>query len=111
MKYYALNSTTTQMRQINKYFKFIDDFSGYYAPFPCDPMQVTLYATWLARSLNSSILNYLSVLNYFLTNNGSEQIDYCNFVFKSMIKGIRRELGDMTKCAMPILPHMLLEMF
>ena len=51
MKYYAPSSFATRMVQINKYLEFIDEFLGYYIPFPCGALQVALYATWLDRSL------------------------------------------------------------
>ena len=65
-KYYARSSIATRKGQINKYLKFKDDFGGYYSSIPCNALHVALYATWLARTLKySSIVNYLSALNYF----------------------------------------------
>lgn len=92
--------------------EFIAVFVGLLTPLPCDSNQVALYATWLARSLKyTSILNYLSGLNYFLKRNGVPSIDYSAFVINTTLKGIRRALGDTPKQAIPILPGMLRKMF
>ena len=48
---------------------------------PKENTQVALYATWLARSLKYvSIINYLSVLNFFLKENRYPPIDYSAFI-------------------------------
>lgn len=110
--YYAPNSITTRDVQIKKYLDFIDDFDGAFAPMPCSSDQVALYATWLARNLKyTSIINYLSGLNYFLRQNDSQPIDYKDFVIQTTLKGIKRIKGDSPHQAAPILPSMLRAMF
>lgn len=92
--------------------EFIDEFAGHFAPLPCLPDQTALYATWLARTLKyTSIINYLSGLNYFLRQNGSPVIDYKDFIIQTTLKGIKRDKGDMPRQAEPILPSMLRRMF
>lgn len=109
---YAPNSIIARDFQLKRYLQFIGIFIGLLTPIPCDSNQVALYATWLARSLKySSILNYLSGLNYFLKKNGAQTIDYSAFVVNTTLKGIRRSLGDTPKQAIPILPGMLRNMF
>ena len=109
---YAPNSITTRAVQVRRYLEFVEEFSEDYAPFPCGPSQVALYATWLARTLKySSVLNYLSGLNNFLRQNGSPAIDYTNFEVASTLKGIKRERGVAPRQALPILPSMLIRMF
>ncbi len=111
-KFYAPNSITTRDTQIRKYLNFIDEFGGTYAPFPCPSEQVALYATWLARSMKyTSIINYLSGLNYYLRLNNSPSINYKEFVLHSTLTGIRRVKGDAPRQAVPILPAMLRRMF
>ena len=74
--------------------------------------QVTLYATWLARTLSySSILNYLSGLNYFFKVHDLPTIDYNNCILSATLKGICRVKGDCPKQAMPLLPNLLLNLF
>ena len=81
-------------------------------PFPCDPIQVALYATWLARTFKySSITNYLSGLCFFLRQNGFAGIDYSDFILSSTLKGIRQRLGNTPTQAIPLLPSMLRRLF
>ena len=88
------------------------EFCPDFAPLPCNATQVALYATWLAKSMKfSSIKNYLSGLNYFIRQNGFPPIDYSDFVLESTLRGIKRELGDSPKQAIPVLPTMLRSIF
>ena len=97
---------------MKKYLEFVTIFSETHAPLPCNADQVALYATWLARTLKySSIVNYLSGLNYFLKQNGAPPIDYSAFIINTTLKGIRRRLGDAPRQAVPILPGMLRAIF
>ena len=111
-KSYAPNSLTTRGVQTRKYLEFIEEFSTTHSPIPCSSEQVALYATWLARSLRySSILNYLSGLNNFLKQHGSPKINYDDYVIASTLRGIRRQKGDASRQAAPLLPYMLLKIF
>lgn len=82
------------------------------APLPCSSKWVALYATWLARDLSySSILNYLSGLNFYLKQNGSPTIAYSDYYVAATLKGIKRAKGDAPKRAPPLLPGMLYKIF
>ena len=110
--YYSCNSRVTRSMQIRKYLAFVDKFGGILSPVPCSPEQLTLYITWLSKTLKySSILNYLSALNFFLKSEGAEQIEYDNFRVKSVLGGVKRSLGCMIRQAAPLLPSHLKEMF
>ena len=86
----------------------MDLFCPDYTPFPCDPLQVALYATWLARIFKySSITNYLSGLCFFLRQNGFAGIDYSGFILSLTLKGIKRKLGNTPTQAIPLLPSRL----
>ena len=111
-QFYAPNSITTRGVQVRRYLEFIEEFRGHFPTTPCPPAQAALYAVWLARTLKyTSVLNYLSGLNFFLRSEGSEPIDYKNFEMASTLKGIRRELGCHPKQATPLLPNMLRQIF
>ena len=91
-KYYAPNSITTRGVQVRRYLAFIEEFQGHFPTTPCPPAQVALYAVWLARSLKyTSVVNYLSGLNFFLKSEGAQPIDYKDFEVASTLKGIKRE--------------------
>ena len=78
---------------MTKYLKFVEEFAETHSPIPCDSLQVALYATWLARTLKySSVINYLSGLNFFLKENGAVPIDFSDFTVKATLKGIRRHM-------------------
>lgn len=111
-KSYAPNSISTRGVQVRRYLEFIQDFSDSYSPFPCPPTQAALYATWLARDLKySSVLNYLSGLNYFLKQNSSSTLDYTSYELSSTLRGIKRLRGAAPRQAAPLLPGHLLHMF
>jgi len=111
-QFYAKNSRTTRSVQIRRYFAFIEEFRGILPPIPCGSDQVSLYATWLARSLGySSLLNYLSGLNFFLKSEGATPIDYRNFGVSSTLRGIKRERGCAPRQATPLLPRELMKIF
>ena len=97
---------------MRRYLEFVEAFSESHSPLPCDSAQVALYATWLARTLRySSVLNYLSGLNFFLKQNEAPTIRYTDFIVASTLKGIRRDRGCPPKQATPLLPGMLMNMF
>lgn len=109
---YAPNSISTRGVQVRRYLEFVEHFSETHSPLPCPPAQVALYATWLARSLKyTSVLNYLSGLNYFLRQRGAEPILYTSYEVASTLKGIRRERSTAPRQAAPILPDNLRSMF
>ena len=109
---YAKNSAVVTGAQIRKYLEFVNLYCEDRAPFPCANEQVALCATWLARSMKySSVINYLSGLNYFFKLNGQPVIDYGEFVLSATLKGIRREKGDAPRRAAPLLPSMLRRIF
>ena len=107
-KCYAPNSILAWNSQVKRYLQFVAECCPDFSPLPCNATQVALYATWLARNLKfSSIKNYLSGLNYSIRQNGFPPNDFSDFVLESTLRGIKRELGDSPKQAIPILPSML----
>ena len=74
--------------------------------------ETALCAVWLERTLKYiSVLNYLSGLNFVLSSEGLEPIDYKNFEMASTLKGIKPELGWHPKQTVPLLPDMLKRIF
>ena len=109
---YAPNSILARNSQVKRYLDTIALFSYDYNPVPCSNYQAVLYATWLVQSLMySSITNYLSGLNNFLHQNGQKGLDYTYFVLSSLLKGIKRKLGNSPRHAIPVLPSMLISIF
>ena len=111
-KAYAPNPILARKSQVKKYLEIVALFCPNYSPIPCDANQAVLYATWLARSFKySSIMNYLSGLNYYLHQHGCEDLDYSDFVLECTLQGIKRTLGNALRQAIPILPSMLRSIF
>ena len=97
---YAKNSAVARGAQIRKYLEFVNLYCDDRVPFP-----VVLFATWLACPMkHSSIINYLSGLNYFFKVEWTATDRLWGVCTSAILKGIRRKKGDPPHRAAPLLP-------
>lgn len=78
-------------------------------PVPLSPVTVCRYAAYLARRLRfSSIRQYLNIIRLLHLEAGLPNPLLDNWTLTSLLKGMRRSLGDSVSRKLPITPQILL---
>ena len=106
---FADSTKQTYRSHRKKYLDFCSSMG--YSPVPVSTMTLCRYAVFLAKTLKfNSVKQYLNIvrilhIEWSLPNPLQE-----NFQFSSLMKGIRRSLGDTPCRKFPITPQILLQM-
>ena len=107
---FATNTKRTYKSQIACYMKFCVNFG--FLPVPATQETLTLYCSFLARSLSaSSIPGYLNVIRLMHVESGFANPLANNWEVSSIQKGISRMLGKPPKQKSPITVNILLDLF
>ena len=109
-RYISNESIKTRSSQVNKYYKFCEEFD--LDPIPCPTYRVAWYVTWMTRTLKAvSIRNYVTGLSEHLKGEGAPSVDYGDVGISRCIAASSRTLGEEVRRAAPILPGHMVKMF
>ncbi len=105
---FAVSTKKSYSSYLKSYLSFCNDMN--YCPVPVTQSNLLRYTVFLARRLApQSVPAYLNIIRLLhLESNMSNPLSN-NFVLDTLLKGIRRHKGVLIKQALPMTPHILLQ--